>query len=863
MNRAKQRVYRFALYGRSGSGKSCMLGTLALGAVGHPGGFSVQRMPVTVPRPDGDKSSGRSEDAEAAGLHEGREWIDKAKRALEQHDVPPPNPPTFGDPPLLVDFKIGSPDRGDFLVRTIDYSGELINPEEEHVSESTVNELKKCLKEFDGFVVLAEIPRDDGSSYASVQEIRLLKEAFASLREQQESSVTPVAVVLTKWDRYSKIDFDDPNTERRKLQEFLESNSVHSSLVDTIRNAVTEQQGSADLENEQLAEDNLAGLPAGNCRVFPASSFGRSVRQDGRDLPKPDGLRPYGLLDPFVWLAERRDALDAVRIGEEFDETGPIGDVLLFRFLRYLGILRRSRALRTRMPRHSPAAQKVRQIYWGALKRFSLCFLVCLIVAAGIVESGWELLFRKPQFDDRVAVVENPQATEEKLLTARQWFDDYRRFPWNGIFFAPSPKDATRQMEKIDNKIEEIYGEPVLMADTPEAKAQAAREYIDKLPHGRHAAEAKQSIEKREQIIKQNANEDWLAARKQQANAAIDNENVDKMEQILGDFDRFPHPKLVSTDQLNCRRDLREKLKKKIAAITSRKDWSDFVEEYNTALTAGKFVEASSLLTEWNPRDEKWHDVAEKFSESVPKRIESQMMPLLRDHYYSDARLDFKNAMQAMKKIEEDVRRENPDLAEAMLESQRKLNKTGQLIVQRQDEYLYEKVQKSLDRNACRNYLDNAPIKSMEGSVSRYLDYLNSLDKPLDITISCKIFWDKNYATNANDHVLTVRVDDREVLQVKSLTSTPNNFSGEIGRISLRRKKLDTSIKFRAKIIEDDLISDDDAGKGKRTYKLFDLQKWRIIPLKPSDGSGFTNQFYIKIVDGIPNEPELPKWTSK
>lgn len=158
--RDARRYYRFALYGRSGSGKTCVLAEMALGAIGHSGGLTCERLPVTVPKPDGDPSSWGAAETAAAALHAGKEWIDEAVTALRLGKCPSFNPPVFDrNTPLTVDFQIGSPGRGLTLIRTIDYSGELIHPDEEHNHESLTNALKSCLQEFDGFLILADTPR--------------------------------------------------------------------------------------------------------------------------------------------------------------------------------------------------------------------------------------------------------------------------------------------------------------------------------------------------------------------------------------------------------------------------------------------------------------------------------------------------------------------------------------------------------------------------------------------------------------------------------------------------------------------------------------------------------------------------------
>ncbi|MGQ9505050.1 MAG: hypothetical protein ACUVQR_09065 [Thermogutta sp.] len=129
-----KRYYQFALYGRSGSGKTCVLGAMARGPVGHPNGLTCTRLPVDVPE--------NSEDPEAQALHSGKRWIDEAVAALDRGDLPSPNRPEDPELAPMVDFELSSPERGIVRIRTIDYSGELINPEDESDPESLATKLK-------------------------------------------------------------------------------------------------------------------------------------------------------------------------------------------------------------------------------------------------------------------------------------------------------------------------------------------------------------------------------------------------------------------------------------------------------------------------------------------------------------------------------------------------------------------------------------------------------------------------------------------------------------------------------------------------------------------------------------------------
>ena len=236
-----RKEYRFALYGQTESGKTCLLATVAMGAIGHAGGLTAEWLPVTVPKPDTGGRRNRAQ-REALALHNGKEWLDEAIRRLEEEGIPKGTPPDDLD--REVDFKLGSPGRGDVYLRMIDYAGELIDPEKESTPGGASEKLKRELEKSDGFLILVETPASGDISPVGEKvkdAIRPLRQAFSSLNNKKDMVRIPVAVALTKWDRFSKIDFENPAAEKEKLQGFLAANEQLESLARTIANTMVEQ----------------------------------------------------------------------------------------------------------------------------------------------------------------------------------------------------------------------------------------------------------------------------------------------------------------------------------------------------------------------------------------------------------------------------------------------------------------------------------------------------------------------------------------------------------------------------------------------------------------------------------------------
>lgn len=154
--RAAKKIYRFALYGRRNSGKTCLLAALAMERTAHPEGLSCTWL---AEDPKDDWLNSRGNTGENANevlttFRRGREWLELAIRNLEEGSVPPPNPNDSDVLRLRYEFTVA--DHRTFSVELIDYSGELIEPD---LSDSELAQrLRRRMLTMDGILVLAEAP---------------------------------------------------------------------------------------------------------------------------------------------------------------------------------------------------------------------------------------------------------------------------------------------------------------------------------------------------------------------------------------------------------------------------------------------------------------------------------------------------------------------------------------------------------------------------------------------------------------------------------------------------------------------------------------------------------------------------------
>lgn len=849
MRRNVEKFYRFALYGRSGSGKTCFLSTMAMGAVGHSRGLTCERMPVTVSKPQEGADVGKSpEDDERIGLHAGKAWIDSALRALESGNRPDPNPPTFDGVPATVDYQIGTPLRGDFLVRTVDYSGELIHPGEEHQEQSHVNALKSCLANCDGFLILAEAPRSPDDHKVLSDELRLLRESFASLQEPNDSTHTPVAVVITKWDRWSEVEYSGPEGEIDKLRDYLAENLSHNSLVETIRNAQVHQEDGIDT--------SALGLFDGNTGVFPATAFGQSVQRDGFDSPVVGQQRPFGLLEPFVWLAERRDYLDANQINHGW--SGHRRTCWLpWKWPETVGIAATAKRLLRKMPMKSPDTSVVRSVRRAASFSLTVSVIAWLFLVALGVEIVYEGV-RTYQFTEAVAMSENPSSEETVLLEKRGWFDDYSR-AWNGFLFRPGADEALARVSKIDRLIDDRYWKKVEEGTELTARAQAAKEYLDSCPNGLHAAECAKIVNEHEASLARQKNADWLSNRQNQFDSAEDEQSLQQLHEELQQH--LPEPDFATDEQRQAFRKLRADTATKLAKIRSEKGWQQFVAAYGDAIQADDSVVSSRLLAARQPRDGQWEELVKKFPNDVQAIVGRCLTARLSNHQYDHASRVVDDSRRSLKELETTLRSHDSLLADLLLKGQRELQPESDRVESQHDRYLYEHVRTRKDKESCRSYLDHAPLQAMRSKVEAYINHLENIAKPMTAKVKVEIKWDKNYDYGQHN-VVRVYLDGVRVLKTsKYIPATPGELSGVVDDFQVKNKRLGDSVKIRVTIVEDDTFSDDDAGQGVATVRIRELIGGRFIPLPPQDGSPVKNQARLTIAkEDVPKEPELPPW---
>jgi hypothetical protein len=534
-----RKVYKLGMYGRAGSGKTCILAALAMARITHPEQLSCTWIPepAGLPRPAGDPENWDSHDP-ATAFHRGKEWLEAAIAYLARRDVPPPNPANLAEP-LRFSFQFATPEPRLFPVELIDYSGELIDPS--ITNDALAQRLREHMAAMDGLLVLAEAPDPGRDTGPLSYELWRLAQAFALLGEEAQHGPAldvPVALLINKWDRRGALDFDNPDHENTRLQQFLESTPEppHRALVQMLSNSVT--------------EDNFA--------VFPVSAFGEhETLADGREIPKQvHPLKSFGLEDGFIHVARQRDAIDMARYEADVRRLSP------WRFWQSVThtspwrLLRAGYALAARFPGKSISHQQVR-FHAARAASIAATHVLCTIASVLFLLVASETFYDGFRTRSVLATLRSPQANEDQLRTEEQWLRAFTIAPvfrhTGSRLFVLSRAHANATLDGFWTQRDELAWQNVAQTQDLFQRAKRAKDYLDQYHNGRHRLNAQGIIAEAEQQWHAEENAQHLTKleehlRRPDMGGAPTKARLATLQKLRQDIDALPNPEVVTEE---------------------------------------------------------------------------------------------------------------------------------------------------------------------------------------------------------------------------------------------------------------------------------------------------------------------------
>jgi hypothetical protein len=849
-NKKTQKVYRLALYGLSGSGKTSVLAALAMPRYPHPLGHTCIWRTIDV---SSHKDEVISQNKHLMTLYRSQEWMEKAIQKLSQGQLPQSNPAT--DNHFIFEYDFTAATHQTFRVELIDYSGDLINPE---TSQNILaKHLRQTFVEMDGIIVLAEAPFQTDKLESGLNQrqqaytdLYPLRQAFSLLRCERPDCVAlevPVALLITKWDRYSEIDYTNPAREQSKLDALLKSNPPppQKGLRDVLHYSVT----------------------GGNFNIFPVSALGESesVPADGgKVLERPKQVSPlkaFGLEDAFIWIVQQRNAIDL----QNYQEQAPFS----FKSCKKTGL-----ELLRRFPKGSEQAKQVQTLLQNCQKNH-IVHILYLVLAAIFLWFGTETTIDVVQYRQYNAIINNnPQATLEQIEPAQQWLKDYLAAPYfrhviSKRFFNESTVQA--HLTQLQAQQEQLLWQPVeqyiKINDLLRAHTQT-QAYLKYYPYGQHAQEAQEILLRADieqkmqagnflavaQLFRQHAdNQHLLKINRTEFKTRVIQEIEQKMQQALNsegkltgaielvnEYARLPSElqtqagqrQIIATFNRLVIQEIEQQVKQKLHTKGSLKGVINLVKEY-AQLPFELKIEAGQ------------REIKNIFNKLVINKVEQQMKKV--------------NLDAATHLLDE--------YATLPYELQSQQGRRQIAFLQRHiDQTLYETVSQLKTEEAIKNYLQKAPLQTMEKEVSSYkvyLDQQNSIKfKELKLKLT-QIYWGKQVEED-DDNVVQVFWNKKLVIVLKKVESKHNhritfvNFEQTNDLVPVTNSY--DEIEVQITIVNEGLFFDT-VYEGIREDTLANLAKGFSIELRNTDDNnektGTLANFEIK---GYPKEPYLPPW---
>lgn len=817
------KVYRLALYGLPNSGKTCILAALAMPRDPHPLRYNCTWRKI-------DLSNCRNK-AEAKDLKDSKEWMEKCIKKLDQQEVPEANSNSQGQ--LVFQYKFTDANHQTFYyIELIDYSGELIDP------DLSSNKLKKNLltrfTEMDGILVLAEaayqkqledVESDQKKSYKQSHiNLHKLSEAFNLLCDEKQDGGAaldiPVALLINKWDRYSAIEYDHPDKEQKKLEDFLNATDKppHKGLYDELYSLITD----------------------GNFKAFPVSAFGMT-KSTSVELPKQTNpLKSFGLEDAFIWIAERRDAIDVQHYKNDATKNWkPCGRQRGFELLNRFPD--KNADLAKQVQKTLSRCRKL-QIYWW---RATIITLLIILLSV-------ETIFDTINYNKHTVAIDNPRVTYTQLEKAEQWLIKYVASPVFRhvvlrIYF--NQEQAQTILTKLQSDRENILWQPIEEALKTNVilAGELASKYLKYYPYGPHAQEA-QDIILRANIYKlQQEDKDALRDIAVQVPKHIKDKK--QLKTLLEKLRKLPlHPQVETKKMRQKRESLEQQLEQQIVEIVKQQDWQAFLRSYNNNMRRGNFLIVAQLLVNYHPAYPNLNALKEKFKLTVVKELEKHVQASMKDN-----RLDYaKELLDQYNKFPEELKTHT---------GKKKINEWRYKINEVEDKTSYEAIRNYKDIEHVNKYLQYAPLQTMKHEVEVYQNYLNKIDPnsklKLQLQLAQIIWTDK--ADQDNNNRVTVYLNNKKIIHQNEIVSDWLKPTEIIGTSASFSAKPSDKIRIRISIVEEDFICPDyNNGEGIVKNKLIlKLANGYDLRLKNSDG--ITGTAYIKLL-GYPKAPSLPAW---
>ncbi len=862
------RTFRFVLLGLSGSGKTCLLTALTLNREPQPEGITCDWL-------EAGTASSRSHSV-----------IQQAQIALTQQLVPEST-----HDPLKVRYQLFSEQTGYIQMEVSELDASLLS----------ARDLERLFLNRDAVFVAVEAVHPSQGSEGAKSSLQSLVQQIHQLRERNQIRNVPVAVLVTKWDR-----FEESHNREHQLREYFVSDPSPParSIVDALHDLVGPR----------------------NLKTIPVSAFGphEVVAVEGtgglpRMIERPRNVQPlatFNLEDGFLWAAQRRNEIDV----DAFQES--CRSVSSLKIWQAFGIGASPRSLSRKgrqLAERSASNPEARQ---ALLKKARICqragriqiLLWVVILLGGVLAWEWTVDHREIK---RAESLRTAQASSDELRRVGHWLQSYQTDPlYRHLLarFVLSKEDAEVWASELLARSENQDWQKVIRARGME-RYSLAKEFQKRHPQSAKKeialqimAEEKQARERREnesrlQQARQKIQEAELDSRKlrsaqvilmnlpphpdvlgerlhlllelhdevsrkliQSAEKPSDEKEaqnqirlrfwsslIDRitsealLEKLIVELDHrgLLYPALSDNEQRSKLQKQKQKAQLKLRAARKRNRWTEFRRRYQAMLSENQVRTAAKSLHERQPKTRELEKLCDDFRSRVVVCLRDRRETYLREQKLKSA-LSWLESLEKDRNLTRIWRNQESTLQTFVKETEEAL-----------DRALYRNVQKYRDLQHVDLYLTLAPLQKRRKEVQRFQTHLKETAVPMACTIVIqKVEW--GGVKKRKSYQVKVEINGKTVIDQSKISASPGTVSGKLGSGKYVGKLSDLINLKMSVILPKKFLFDraQDYGKGRYARQLRGLAGARVKLI----GRNNVISYATFQVEGIPQEPTLPVW---
>ncbi|MEK8017957.1 MAG: hypothetical protein VSS75_013875, partial [Candidatus Parabeggiatoa sp.] len=502
-------------------------------------------------------------------------------------------------------------------------------------------------------------------------------------------------------------------------------------------------------------------------------------------------LNAFGLEDPFLWLVQRRDAIDLRHYQNNalsnLKQCKQNGTTLLNRF-----------------PPNSKQAKQVKKVL-GRCRRRGFYYATGIVAGVLALWLTAETTMDVWNYKKITMAIENPNATHEQLGKAEQWLTQYTTAPYFRHLISKrfiNLDDVKTTLIDLQTRGETFLWGAVETAleNNLQAAMVPAKRYLDYSPYGPHAEESQNILLRAQFQVQQQENED---AFRQIASRVKEHwQEGETLNELLERLRKLPVHQNAETDKMRQERVALEKnVLKRLAEIASQQNWNRFKAGYDDKMRRRNFLAAAQALKS-RQSDKRLEKLKREFKRVVIQRIEDEVERAFKDYRLRDAEEILGKYAQFPAEFQ------YPPGSEG----NRKIKALRHQVAERQDQALYNAALKYKDRDHILNYLQNAPLQTMKKEVSEYKAYLDSIEPTATISklkLFVRITW--LAGSEGNDNTIRFSIDGKDVI-IRTGVKSQLNQSTNLGVSSAFSAKSSDERTVKITVVEDDWFGDDDNG---------------------------------------------------